>query len=591
MDRSLLSQPKIRLLVASSVGLMLLWFVPGLKQSHPLVPGAPLPPVPKGDVAMMLVWLVVAGVLYWKARGDDWLMLPIVGLPFWWATGLFQYVIPILAGVAVLGALLAPPVSGRFVQTWRELGVEKWLAFAAFLVMLPSALVVSGAGRYFTYFRTLGLIGASLAAFLLAITIVRKIDPKPLLHTLLAFAGLVGIWTLCQLIFKGSIRLPLQTTARIMTALGGHAGAIASRDVAEIAGIKYEKIGLTKQVIRPHAFFIHSVVTGAIAGLFAPMLWRRIRHKPIQTAIFAGVFSGLIGAAIVASLARGAYIGVFGSIIGAVIVFWKRLRTVDWKKAWPSLVLGAIVLAGVVLPLFSNAKAREESQVGASSYTSRQVYYRATLKAIPEYLLFGHGTQRANLAAPLYVGNTPIKTLPDGDQIARTTHLSFGCTQQDQCLLLFRKVEHTEKTLLGTTVHKGDTVKDYFLKDGKTVGFETLDPLDRDPPLGSHSTILGIGYKFGVLGMLAFIALWLFIGLKPLRILRISNHPLAPEARALWIGILAFGLQLPIYEYDYDSTSPYLFYLISGILLGIAVVIARSSSESERESRQELPVG
>ncbi|GAC1410589.1 MAG: hypothetical protein NVSMB57_04470 [Actinomycetota bacterium] len=550
----LLSHPKIRLLLVSAAGLVLLWFVPAA------VWGA------------MPAWLVITAWLYRKAQGDDWLMLPIAGLPFWWATGLFQFVIPILAGISVIGAVLAPPVSRKVREAWDELGAEKWLALAAFAVMLPSVFAVTGGGRMFTYARTVGLIGSGLCAFLLVNIIIRKTDPRPLIDTLLVFAGLLGAWTLCQLVFKGSIYLPLQRTSTIMRALPGRAGFLTAREVSEIVGIKYEKIGANRLVVRPNVFFVHAVATGAIAGLFAPMLWRRIRHSPLTTAIVTALFSGLVGAAIVASLARGAYLGTGGALIAALIVFWARVRRIRWKKAAPSIALGLVVLASIVLPLFDNAKAREESTIGANSYSSRAAYYRATLKAIPDYLLFGHGTQRYNLAAPLHVGTTKITTLPDGTQEARSTWTSTkaGCNESTKCLLLFRKLKN------------GETDKLYYLPDGRLLK-KDIETVDRDPPLGSHSTILGIGYKYGVLGMIAFIALWIFVGLKPLQLLRSSNHPLANDARALWVGILAFGLQLPIYEYDYDSTSPYLFYLVCGILLGMASIIARETSPNSNE--------
>lgn len=542
----LLAKPMMRLLLVSAAGLALLWFAPAA------VWGA------------MPAWLVITVVLYWRARGDDWLMLPIVGLPFWWATGLFQFVIPILAGIGVLGAVFADPIRGRLRSAWNELGAERWFALAAFVVMLPSVFAVTGGGRMFTYARTLGLTGAGLAAFLLAAVLVRRVDPRPLLDTLLVFAGLLGIWTLCQLLFKGSIFLPLQRTQSVMRLLPGRAGVLAARDVAEIVGIKYEKIGGSRLVVRPNVFFVHAVATGAIAGLFAPMLWRRIRHRPPATALITGVFSGLVGAALVASLARGAYLGIAGALAAAVVVFWPQLRKVNVRTAWPSVALAVLVLASVILPLFGNAKAREESTIGANSYSSRAAYYRATLKAIPENLLFGHGTQRDNIAAPLHVGDTPITTFPDGTQEARTTWMSTkaGCDEATKCLLLFRKLKN------------GEVNKLYYLKDGTLLKKDIQTP-DRDPPLGSHSTILGVGYKYGVLGMLAFGALWIFTGLRPLRTLRSTGtHPLLPDARALWIGVLAFGLQLPIYEYDYDSTSPYLFYLVCGILVGVTSLIA-----------------
>ncbi len=596
------------LLLVSGAGLLLLWAAPGAVW------------------AAMPAWLAVATVLYRNARSDDWLALPIAGLPFWWATGLAQYTTPVLAGIGVLGAVLAPPFARRFREHWDALGAEKWFAVAAFASMLPSFFAVTGGGRMFTYVRTIGLTGVSLAALLVVAAYARRNDTRKLVWLIVAFAGALGAWTLAQLVYKGSIHLPLQRTASLMELLPGRAGRLAARAVGEAAGIKYENVGNGRLVVRPQVFFIHAVTTGAIACLLGPLLWRRIAYRPITRAVAAAGFSGLIAAALVASLARGAYIGIAGALPAAVVVFLPMLRRVEWKKAAPAIGIGLAVAGIVLLTRGGEAKARQTSPLAEGSFVSRAAYYRATIKAMADHPVFGHGTQRDNFAAPLQVPKgTPVTAIPpqttevvfgEGDEIlvfrqfpdGREERIRFrrsngtridAATSDTQSrpppgatvhtvvapaeeaivsnaksgLISVQKLAggRQERFYYGPSIPKG-APKDYTPPPDAPIVLRSklISAADRDPPLGSHSTILGVGYKYGGVGLLAFLGLWIFTGLAPLRTLRTQSRPLLADARAIWIGVLAFGLQLPIYEYDYDSASPYLFYLLCGILLGLS---------------------
>lgn len=588
--RTLLTDPKIRVLLLSCAGLVLLWFVAAAVW------------------AAMPVWLAATAVLYRRGRTDDWLALPLAGLPFWWATGLAQYATPALAAIGVVGALLSDPLRGRVRDAWELLGLEKWLATAAFASMLPSVLVVTGAGRIFTYARTVGLTGVALAGMLIASAYARRHDPRPLLRFLVAFAGAFGLWTLAQLIFKGSIYLPLQRTASLLEWLPGKAGELTSRAVREGVGIKYENIGAGRLVVRPHAFFVHAVVTGAMAGLLGPLIWRRIRHRPVLAAATVAVFAGLLGVALVSSLARGAYLGVAIAVPMFAVVFWPDIRRVGFKRLAPGLLI-AVAITGIVgLTRGGEAKDRQNSPLAEGSFVSRAAYYRATLKAIPEYPLFGHGTQRDNAAAPLQVpdgtrilslpagtvvfvasdgdgGHTIYHELPDGttQRIAVNAARAVGPVQtgddappagafqepladaSDEAI-----VSNADKGII--VVRKfpsGRQERIYFNNDAQMISRQISTP-DRDPPLGSHSTLLAIGYKYGSLGIIAFFGLWIFTGLAPLRSIRGRTGPMLDDARALWVGVTAFGAQFLIYEYDFDSASPVAFYLLSGLLLGLA---------------------
>lgn len=602
------TEPKLRILALSCAGLVLLWFVPAAVW------------------IAMPVWLVAAGALLWKAPADDWLTMPLAGLPFWWASGLSQYAIPVLGGIGVIGAALSNPIRGQITKTWQTLGAEKWFAVAAFGSMLPSVLVVTGGGRYFTYVRTVGLIGVSLTAMLLTRVVASDGErARRMLRFVVALAGTIGLWTLAQLVYKGSIHLPLQRTASLLELLPGKAGTIAARGVAEAAGIKYENIGGGTLVVRPHAFFVHAVVTGAVAGLLGPMIWRRIRHMPVWRLVVSGFFAYLIGTALVASLARGAYIGIAGAVPAAIVVFWPQIRKLEWKRVVPAVVAGIAVAGAIGLTRGSEAKARNQSKLAEGSFVSRAAYYRATWRDTFNYPLFGHGTQRDNIAAPLAVKEgTPIVKLKAG-----TTETVFG---EGRTIVVVRTQPGTAPVRLRFTRNGGkpidegpfsgripssattetfETDTESAVESNAAAGIITVHKLkggrqerlyygpsvppgapksyvppadapivqraklisaaDRDPPLGSHSTILGISYKYGLIGLAAFMALWAFVGLAPLRRLRTESAPMLDDARALWIGILAFGLQLPIYEYDFDSTSPYLFYLLCGLLLGLSV--------------------
>ncbi|MGH2830093.1 MAG: O-antigen ligase family protein, partial [Actinomycetota bacterium] len=429
---------------------------------------------------------------------------------------------------------------------------EKWLAVAALASMLPSFFVVSGGGRMFTYTRTVGLIGVSLAAMLLARAFAaRDEDPRRLVRFLVAFGGALGLWTLAQLVYKGAIHLPLQRTASLLEWLPGRAGDLTSRAVREAAGIKYENIGAGRLVVRPHAFFIHAVVTGAVAGLLGPLVWKRIRPRPIVAAAAAAVASGLLATMLVSSLARGAYLGVAIALPVAVIAFFPQLRRVDWRRAAPSIVIGLGVVAVVALMRGQEAKARNTSQLAEGSFVSRAAYYRATLRKTFEYPLFGHGTQRDNVAAEIVAPKgTTIVSLADGTQEATFANGDRG-------------------TITVRKFPSGIQHRIYRDPQGVEIARLISSP-DRDPPLGSHSTLLGISYKYGLVGFGAFAALWFFVGLAPLRRLRGESRPYSGESRAIWIGIVAFGAQFLIYEYDFDSTSPYLFYLLCGMLLGLS---------------------
>lgn len=608
--RTLLQDPKLRVLILSCGGLILLWFAAAAVW------------------AAIPLWAVATAVLYRHGRTDDWLALPLAGLPFWWATGLAQYAIPGLAAIGVAGALLCPPIRGRIKESWESLGIEKWLATAAFASMIPSALVVTGAGRIFTYARTVGLTGVALAGLLIASAYARRHDPRPLLRFLVAFAGAFGLWTLAQVVFKGSIYLPLQRTASLLEWLPGKAGELTSRAVREGVGIKYENIGGGRLVVRPHAFFVHAVVTGAMAGLLGPLIWRRIRHRPVWAAVAVAFFAGLLGVALVSSLARGAYLGVAIAVPLFAIAFWPDIRRVGFKRLAPGLLI-ALAITGVVgLTRGSEAKARQDSQLAEGSFVSRAAYYRATLGAIPEYPLFGHGTQRDNAAAPLQVPDgTRILSLPAGTEafIAPDGNgghivyheLSDGTTQRI-AVDASRKpgpvetgkftpppqafnemLEDASDEAIVSNADKGVIVvrkfpsgrqeRIYFDNDARMISRQISTP-DRDPPLGSHSTLLGVGYKYGSLGLAAFFALWLFTGLAPLRTIRGRTGPMLDDARALWVGITAFGAQFLIYEYDFDSASPVIFYLMSGLLIGLAARPAADApppAEAARPARAE----
>lgn len=545
---TLARDPKFALLGVSSAGLLLLWFAPAAVW------------------AAMPAWLAVAALLYRRARSDDWLALPVAGLPFWWATGIAQYATPVLAAAGVVAAVAAEPIRGRVADAWRSLGAEKWLAAAAFASMLPGFFAVAGAGRMFTWLRTVGLTGVALAAMLVASAYARRHDARRLVQLVVAFAGVAGLWTLAQLVYKGSIHLPLQRTASLLEWLPGKAGDLTSRAVAEAAGIKYENIGAGRLVVRPHAFFVHAVVTGAMACLLGPLVWRRITHRPFARAVAAAGFSMLAGVALVSSLARGAYLGVAIAVPVFAVVFWPAIARIGWRRLAPPVLIGLAVVGAVLATRGQEAKARQSSQLAEGSFVSRAAYYRATLRAIPEYPLFGHGTQRDNVAAPIVAPEgTTITTHPDGTQEAVIDNAAAG-------------------TIRVRKFPSGRQERAYFNPQGELITTLISTP-DRDPPLGSHSTLLGVGYKYGIVGLAAFTALWGFIGLWPLRALRRGVEPLHGDARAIWVGVLAFGAQFLIYEYDFDSASPVLFYLLSGLLLGLSA--PRASVELAAEEAPE----
>ncbi|HEX9695518.1 MAG TPA: O-antigen ligase family protein [Actinomycetota bacterium] len=587
---SLSKDPKFRVLGASCAGLVLLWFAAAAVW------------------VAMPVWLVAAGWWYRRARTDDWLVLPLAGLPFWWATGLAQYVTPVLAGLGVLGGIWADPLRGRIKQAWESLGREKWLAVAAFGSMIPSVLVVSEPGRIFTYIRTVGLTGVALAGLLVASAWSRKHDARRLLHFLVGFAGVIGLWTLAQVVYMGSIHLPLQRTASLLEWLPGKAGELASRAVREGVGIKYENVGAGRLVVRPHAFFIHAVVTGAMASLLGPLIWRRIRHVPVWRAIVAAFFSTLIGIMLVSSLARGAYLGAAIALPLFAIVFWPDVRRVSPKVLASGLAIAIAVSGVVLLTRGEEAKARQDSPLAEGSFVSRAAYYRATLRAIPQHPVFGHGTQRDNVAAPLQIPDgTRVITLPagttalvysDGRGGHYVQHDLPGGTQSRIHVDATRRVAAPESGTFSppAAAHRdllADETDEAIVSNAETgiivvrkfpsgrqerIYFDNaslqqarlISTPDRDPPLGSHSTLLGVGYKYGILGLLAFVALWAYTGLAPLRTIRGGAQPLFDDARALWFGIVAFGAQFLIYEYDFDSSSPVIFYLLSGLLIGMS---------------------
>ena len=127
----------------------------------------------------------------------------------------------------------------------------------------------------------------------------------------------------------------------------------------------------------------------------------------------------------------------------------------------------------------------------------------------------------------------------------------------------------TKGIIGGRKFPSGRQERIYFNNDAQMISRQISTP-DRDPPLGSHSTLLAIGYKYGSLGIIAFFGLWIFTGLAPLRTIRGRTGPMLDDARALWVGVTAFGAQFLIYESDFDSVSPVAFYLLSGLLLGLA---------------------
>ncbi|HVL88736.1 MAG TPA: O-antigen ligase family protein [Actinomycetota bacterium] len=604
---SLISDAKFRVLALSVTGLLLLWFVAAAVW------------------VAMPVWLLVAAWWYRHARTDDWLVLALAGLPFWWATGLAQYAIPALAGLGVIGAIRAEPLRGRIKDAWESLGLEKWLALGAFLSMIPSVLVVSEPGRIFTYIRTVGLTGVALAGLLVASAWSRKHDARRLLHFLVGFAGVVGLWTLAQVVYKGSIHLPLQRTASLLEWLPGKAGELTSRAVGEAAGIKYENVGGGRLVVRPHAFFIHAVVTGAMSALLGPLIWRRIRHVPVWRAVAAAFFAGLTGIMLVSSLARGAYLGVAITVPLFAVIFWPDIRRVAPKVLAGGLAIAIAVSGIVLLTRGGEARARQSSQLAEGSFVSRAAYYRATLRAIPQHPLFGHGTQRDNVAAPLQVPDgTRILEIPKGTTVSvygdgsgghyllhdlpaepdRRIHVPSDRTVAAPETGDFRAPDGAHADVLAdggeeaivSNAERGIIVvrkfpsgrqeRIYFSNDAAQQARLISTP-DRDPPLGSHSTLLGVGYKYGILGLLAFVALWAYTGLAPLRTLRGGTRPLFDDARALWFGITAFGAQFLIYEYDFDSSSPVIFYLLSGLLIGLSARPARVELSPEPDSPAE----
>lgn len=602
---SLASDAKFRVLALSCAGLLLLWFVAAAVW-----------------VAMPL-WILASAWWYRRARTDDWLVLPLAGLPFWWATGLAQYVTPALAGIGVIGAIWADPLRGRIQAAWDSLGLEKWLVVAASLSMIPSVLVVSEPGRIFTYIRTVGLTTVALAGLLVVSAWARKHDARRLLHFLVGFAGVVGLWTLAQVIYKGSIHLPLQRTASLLEWLPGKAGELTSRAVREGVGIKYENVGAGRLVVRPHAFFIHAVVTGAMATLLGPLIWRRIRHVPVWRAVIAGFFASLIGIMLVSSLARGAYLGAAITAPLFAVVFWPDIRRVSMKVLIPGLAIAVAVSGLVLVTRGGEAKARQSSQLAEGSFVSRAAYYRATLRAIPQHPLFGHGTQRDNAAAPLQVpdgtrivelaAGTVAYVYADGNGGHYIQHDVPDGTQQRVHVTADRRVAapasgrfdppagaHRDALDAGADeaiVSNADTgiivvrkfpsgrqERIYFNNDAVQQARLISTP-DRDPPLGSHSTLLGVGYKYGILGLLAFLALWAYTGLAPLRTLRGGTRPLFDDARALWFGVTAFGAQFLIYEYDFDSASPVIFYLLSGLLIGLSARPPASGDAPDQPAR------